>query len=408
MTNRKRHLSRPGPRIILGLIAAVVIAAVYLALRTPPMDVDVAKAVKAPLLVTIDDEGETRVRDIYLVAAPISGELQRIDLEPGDPVVAGQTVIARILPAQPDFLDPRSESETRAQIRALEASVESATARIAQAQADSQLSAADFERTAALYKRGFATRAAYDGARAARDSSLARLEEARGARENARFELRAARARLMPPSSAKSAGKALAIRSPESGSVLRLVQESETMIAAGSTIMELGNPKDIEIVTDLLSSDAVKIRAGSEVLIDHWGGDKPLKGRVRRIEPYGFTKVSALGVEEQRVNVIIDLVDPLAARKNLGHGYRVIARVVEWSGKNVLQVPISALFRDKGQWSVFVMQDGRAQLVPVRVGRMNDERAQIVEGLKAGASVILHPSEKIDDGVAVRLRAGVS
>ena len=408
MTDRKRHLSRPGPRIILGLIAAVVIAAVYLALRTPPMDVDVAKAVKAPLLVTIDDEGETQVRDIYLVAAPISGELQRIDLQPGDPVVAGQTVIARILPAQPDFLDPRSESETRAQIRALEASVESAIARIAQAQADSQLSAADFERTAALYKRGFATRAAYDGARAARDSSVARLEEARGARENARFELRAARARLMPPSSVKSGGKALAIRSPESGSVLRLVQESETMIAAGSTIMELGNPKDIEIVTDLLSSYAVKIRAGSEVLIDHWGGDKPLKGRVRRIEPYGFTKVSALGVEEQRVNVIIDLVDPLAARKNLGHGYRVIVRVVEWSGENILQVPISALFRDKGQWSVFVMQDGRAQLVPVRVGRMNDERAQIVEGLKAGASVILHPSEKIDDGVAVRLRAGVS
>jgi len=408
MTNRKRHLSRPGPRIILGLIAAVVIVAAYLALRTPPIDVDVAKAVKAPLLVTIDDEGETRVRDIYMVAAPISGELQRIDLEPGDPVVAGQTVIARILPAQPDFLDPRSESETRAQIRALQASVESAAARIAQAQADSQLSAADFKRTAALYKRGFATRAAYDGARAARDSSVARLEEARGARENARFELRAARARLMPPSSVKSGGKALAIRSPESGSVLRLVQESETMIAAGSTIMELGNPKDIEIVTDLLSSDAVKIRAGSEVLIDHWGGDKPLKGRVRRIEPYGFTKVSALGVEEQRVNVIIDLVDPLAARKNLGHGYRVIVRVVEWSGENVLQVPISALFRDRGQWSVFVMQDGRAHLVPVRVGRMNDERAQIVEGLKAGASVILHPSEKIDDGVAVRLRAGVS
>tara|TARA_R110002126_G_scaffold3111_6_gene17040 strand:+ start:7909 stop:9135 length:1227 start_codon:yes stop_codon:yes gene_type:complete len=408
MTNRKRHLSRPGPRIILGLIAAVVIVAAYLALRTPPIDVDVAKAVKAPLLVTIDDEGETRVSDIYMVAAPISGELQRIDLEPGDPVVAGQTVIARILPAQPDFLDPRSESETRAQIRALEASVESAAARIAQAQADSQLSTADFERTAALYKRGFATRAAYDGARAARDSRVARLEEARGARENARFELRAARARLMPPSSVKSGGKALAIRSPESGSVLRLVQESATMIAAGSTIMELGNPKDIEIVTDLLSSDAVKIRAGSEVLIDHWGGDKPLKGRVRRIEPYGFTKVSALGVEEQRVNVIIDLVDPLAARKNLGHGYRVIVRVVEWSRENVLQVPISALFRDRGQWSVFVMQDGRAHLVPVRVGRMNDERAQIVEGLKAGASVILHPSEKIDDGVAVRLRAGVS
>jgi len=233
MMEKKHHLSRPGPRIILGLIAAVVIAALFLALRTPPIDVDVAKTVKAPLLVTIDDEGETRIHDIYMVAAPISGELQRVDLEPGDPVVAGKTVIARIMPAQPDFLDPRSEAETRAQIRAFEASVESATARIAQAQADSRLSAADFERTAALYKRGFATRAAYDGARAARDSSAARLEEAMGARENAQFELRAARARLTTPSNSRSGGDALDIRSPESGSVLRVAQESETKIAAG-------------------------------------------------------------------------------------------------------------------------------------------------------------------------------
>jgi len=205
----------------------------------------------------------------------------------------------------------------------------------------------------------------------------------------------------MVPTKGGSGGKALDIRSPESGSVLRVVQESETAIVAGSTILELGDPDDIEIVTDLLSSDAVKIQAGSDVLIDHWGGDKPLQGRVRRIEPYGFTKVSALGVEEQRVNVIIDFVDPLSAHKALG---RVIVRIAEWSGKDVLQVPISALFRDKGQWSVFVMRDGKAILVPVRVGRMNDERAQILEGLEAGMSVILHPSEKIDDGTSVRLR----
>jgi len=400
----KKHLSRPGPRIILGLIAAIVIAAIFLALRTPPIDVDVARAVKAPLLVTIDDEGETRIRDIYMVAAPISGELQRINLDPGDLVVAGQTVVARIMPARPDFLNARSEAETRAQIRSLEANVKSSAARVTQAQADSALAAADFERTAALYKRGFATRSSYDAVSAARDGSAARLAEAKGAREAAQFELRAARARLINPSSGESGGKALDIRSPESGSVLRVVQESETAIVAGSTIMELGDPSDIEIVTDLLSSDAVKIRAGSEVLIDHWGGEKPLKGRVRRIEPYGFTKISALGVEEQRVNVIIDFVDPLSAHKALGHGYRVIVRVAEWSGKNVLQVPISALFRDKGQWSVFVMRDGKTDLVPVKVGRMNDERAQIVEGLDAGLSVILHPSEKIDDGTSVRLR----
>ena len=404
MMMEKHHLSRLGPRIILGLIAVIVIAAIFLALRAPPIDVDVAKVVKAPLLVTIDDEGETRIRDIYMVAAPISGELQRINLDPGDPVVAGQTVVARIMPAQPDFLNPRSEAETRAQIRSLEASLESSAARVAQAQADSALSAANFERTAALYERGFATRSSYDAARAARDSSAARLAESKGAREAAQFELRAARARLMVPTKGGSGGKALDIRSPESGSVLRVVQESETAIVAGSTILELGDPDDIEIVTDLLSSDAVKIQAGSDVLIDHWGGDKPLQGRVRRIEPYGFTKVSALGVEEQRVNVIIDFVDPLSAHKALGHGYRVIVRIAEWSGKDVLQVPISALFRDKGQWSVFVMRDGKAILVPVRVGRMNDERAQILEGLEAGMSVILHPSEKIDDGTSVRLR----
>ena len=400
----KKHLSRPGPRVLIGLIAAVIIIAVFFALRTPPLDVDVAEAVEAPLLVTIDDEGETRVRDIYVVAAPISGELQRVDLEAGDPVVAGQTVVARIMPAQPDFLNSRNEAEVRAQIKALEASVQSSAARIGQAEADRKLAAANFSRIDALYERGFATRTAHDAARAARDSSAARLTEARGAMNAARFELRAARARLIAPSSSKTSGSALAVRSPESGSVLRVVQESQATVAVGTPIMELGDPSDIEIVSDLLSSDAVKIKPGSAVLIDNWGGDKPLKGKVKLIEPFGFTKISALGVEEQRVNVIIDFVDRRIARERLGHGYRVIVRVVEWSGDKVLQVPISGLFRDKGQWSVFIMRGGEAHLVPVAVGRMNDERAQITKGLEAGDEVILHPSEKIEDGRSVRLR----
>ena len=400
----KKHLSRPGPRVLIGLVVAVIIIAVFFALRTPPLDVDVAEAVEAPLLVTIEHEGETRVRDIYVIAAPISGELQRVDLEAGDPVVAGQTVVARIMPAQPDFLNSRNEAEVRAQIKALEASVQSSAARIGQAEADRKLAAANFSRIDALYERGFATRTAHDAARAARDSSAARLTEARGAMDATRFELRAARARLIVPSASKASGSALAVRSPESGSVLRVIQESRATVTVGTPIMELGNPSDIEIVSDLLSGDAVKIKPGSAVLIDNWGGDKPLKGKVKLIEPFGFTKISALGVEEQRVNVIIDFVDPRIARERLGHGYRVIARVVEWSGDNVLQVPISALFRDKGQWSVFVMRGGEAHLVPVAVGRMNDERAQITKGLEAGDEVILHPSEKIEDGRSVRLR----
>jgi len=400
------HLNRLGPRILIGLILAVLAVAIFFALRSPPIDVDVAAVTRGPMLVTIKDEGETRVRDMFVISAPINGRLMRIDLDAGDPVVAGKTVVARIMPAQPDFLNSRSEAETRAQIRSLEAAVQSSAARIAQAEADRKLAANDFERVDALYGRGFATKAAQDAARAARDSSAARLTEAREAAEAARFDLRAARARMIAPTSStsKNGSEILSVYSPESGSVLRLTHESEAPISAGTPVIEIGNPADIEIVTDLLSSDAVKIKPGSRVLIENWGGDKPLTGKVQRIEPFGFTKISALGVEEQRVNVIIDFTDPLAARQRLGHGYRVIVKVVEWEGKNVLQAPISALFRDKGQWSVFVMRDGKAELVPVQIGRMNGEHVQILAGLKADDQVILHPSEKIDDGTRIRLR----
>ncbi|WP_417621995.1 efflux RND transporter periplasmic adaptor subunit [Parasphingorhabdus sp.] len=397
------HLNRLGPRIIIGIIFVILAIAIYFAMRSPPIDVDVAKVNEGPMLVSINDEGETRVRDMFVVSAPINGQLLRVDLDAGDPVVAGQTIVARIMPAQPDFLNPRSAAETQAQIQALRAAVQSSTARIAQAEADRKLAAANFERVDALHQRGFATKTAHDASRAARDSSAARLTEARKGAESARAELKAARARLMAPSTRPS-GQSLAVFSPESGSVLRLTHESETPISAGTPVVEIGNPADIEIVTDLLSSDAVKIKPGSRVIIENWGGDKPLTGKVQRIEPFGFTKISALGVEEQRVNVIIDFADPLAARQRLGHGYRVIVKVVEWEGKNVLQAPVSALFRDKGQWSVFVMRSGKAWLVPVKIGRMNDEHAQILEGLAAGAEVILHPSEKIEDKTRVRLR----
>ncbi|WP_417615202.1 efflux RND transporter periplasmic adaptor subunit [Parasphingorhabdus sp.] len=398
-----KHLNRLGPRILIGLIIVVLALAIFFSMRSPPIDVDVAAVTKGPMLVTINDEGETRVRNMFVISAPINGRLMRVNLDAGDPVIAGKTVVARIMPAQPDFLNARNEAETRAQIKSLEAAVQSSTARVTQAEADRKLAAANFERIDALYGRGFATKTAQDAARAARDSSAARLTEARGAAESARFELRAAQARLMAPTASSS--NILSVYSPESGSVLRLTHESETPISAGTPVVEIGNPADIEIVTDLLSSDAVKIKPGSRVLIENWGGEKPLTGKVQRIEPFGFTKISALGVEEQRVNVIIDFADPLAARQRLGHGYRVIVKIVEWEGRNIVQAPISALFRDKGQWSVFVMRGGKAVIVPVETGRMNDEQAQILKGLQTGEEVILHPSEKIDDGTRIRVRA---
>lgn len=213
----------------------------------------------------------------------------------------------------------------------------------------------------------------------------------------------AARANLVTPNSER-ASATLAVRSPTSGTVMRVSRESEATVAAGTPLVELGDPRDLEIVTDLLSADAIRLPPGARVLIENWGGTTPLNGRVRRIEPFGFTKISALGVEEQRVNVIIDITDPPEKWAKLGHGYRVIIRVVEWESTNAPQLPISALFRDKGKWAVFAVQNGRAKLVPVTIGRMNDEQAVLLGGLKKGAVVILHPSEKISDDARVKAR----
>jgi HlyD family secretion protein len=399
----KRSFLRPGPLAISLLIAAVVIGALYLAIRKPPYQVDLAKVTQGPMTVTIDDEGETRVHDLYVVAAPINGRLTRIELEAGDPVVAGQTVVARITPMDPDFLDRRNEARVRAQIQSLDAVIASSSMRIEQARAARDLAVQEQGRLKSLFDRGFATRAALDRANASVAQSSAAYSEAVRATEAARFDRDAARANLVTPESQRS-GRVLEVRSPVSGSVMRLPRESESAVAAGTPLIEIGNPGDLEVVTDLLSADAVRLQPGARVLIDNWGGAKSLNGRVRRIEPFGFTKISALGVEEQRVNVIIDISDPPELWSKLGHGYRVIVRAVEWESTNALQLPVSALFRDKGKWAVFAVENGRAKLVPVKIGRMNDERAELLGALKKGASVILHPSEKISDNARVEQR----
>jgi HlyD family secretion protein len=397
-------LLRPGPAALSILIVAVVVGAIYLAIRKPPYQVDLAQVSRGPMTVTIDDEGETRVRDLYVVAAPINGRLNRIELEAGDPVFAGRTVVARMTPADPDFLDMRTETRIRAQAQAMDAAMASSAMRIDQARAASDLAAQELGRTSALFKRGFATRASLDRAIANRTQAQAALDEAIRATQAARFDRDAARASLMSPLGGRTSGKRLDVRAPISGTVMRLPRESEATVPAGSPLVELGDPRKLEIVTDLLSADAVLISPGSRVLIDNWGGGKPLNGRVRRVEPYGFTKISALGVEEQRVNVIIDIIDPPALWARLGHGYRVIVRVIAWQGVDALQVPISALFRDSGGWAVFSVQNGRAALIPVKIGHMNDDDAEVIGGLNSGSVVILHPSEKISNGTRVKSR----
>lgn len=400
----KSKLLRPGPAALTILIVAVVIAALYFAIRKPPYQVDLAQVTRGPMMVTIDDEGETRVRDLYVVATPINGRLTRIELEAGDPVIAGRTIVARIAPLDPDFLDRRNEGRIRAQIQALDALLASSSMRIEQARAVRDLAAQEQRRLEVLFNRGFATRAALDRANASVSQSSAAYSEAVRATQAARFDRDAAHANLITPESQRSGGRMLEVRTPVSGAVMRLPRESESAVAAGTPLIEIGDPSDLEIVTDLLSADAVRLKTGARVLIDNWGGEKPLNGRIRRIEPYGFTKISALGVEEQRVNVIIDITDPQGLWTKLGHGYRVIVRVVEWESVDVLQLPVSALFRDQGKWAVFIVDDGLARLQPVRIGKINDERAEVLDGLKEESEVILHPSEKISDGVRVEKR----
>ena len=398
------RISRPGPKALTAIVIAVIVVAVLFLLRTPPKEIEIGEVTRGAMTVAIEDEGETRVRDMFVVAAPITGRMLRNPLEPGDPVIAGQTVVARLAPANSDFLDPASERQLQAQIKALQANIATMRARVTQSAADKRLTSAQHDRVAELHNRGFATDAALDEARAARDRSAADLVAANRAMEAAQFELTAARARLSGPGARPGARDVHSVLAPESGSVLRLVQESEATVSVGSPLIEIGNPGQMEVVTDLLSTDAVQIKPGDPVSMERWGGE-PLRGKVRIVEPYGFLKISALGVEEQRVNVIIDFTDPKEKWSQLGHGYRVIVRVLIWSGEDVLQVPISALFRDQGQWSVFTVEGGDARLVPVKIGRMNDEHAQILEGLDEGDTVILHPSEKIADGISVRERS---
>jgi HlyD family secretion protein len=400
---RSRYF-RPGPTVLVLLIAAIVAAALYLSIRKPPYQVDLAPVTRGPLTVTIDDEGETRVHDLYVVSAPINGRVLRIELEAGDPVVAGETVVARMVPADSDFLDPRSEARVREQVRALDDVVASSASRVAQARAARTLALQEQGRINALFKRGFATRASLDRANAAVAEANAGLSQASQSAEAASHDRDAARANLMTPRGGSAPGKVLAVRSPVSGTVMRLPRESETTVLAGAPLIELGNPRDLEIVTDLLSADAVRIKPGASVRIENWGEAKPLKAKVRRIEPYGFTKISALGVEEQRVNVIIDITDPPAVWGRLGHGYRVIVRIAEWESPDSLQLPVSALFREKGAWAVFAVEGGKARLMPVQVGRMNNETAEVLGGIAKGAEVILHPSEKITDGARVARR----
>jgi HlyD family secretion protein len=377
------------------------------AFRTEPVPVDIAPVQRAPMQVTVDVEGETRIAEIYEVAAPIRGVVRRSPVRVGDAVTAGETVIAMIDPAASDPLDPRSRVQAEATAREAEAGLNMARSTLRQAREELDLAQSEYRRAKELVERGVATLTRLETAEQTLGMSQAAQEAAISNLERAKSVLDRARATLIEPGTDPGAQAecCLRITAPVDGRVLDIEVISERPVAAGTRLLSIGAPDDLEIVADVLSTDAVRLEIGDRAIVERWGGADVLEARVSRIEPSGYTKVSALGIEEQRVDVVFDLISPVTQRPSLGHGFAVYLRVVEWESDDVLQIPLSALFRQDGKWAVFVAEDGTSRLRSVEIGRMNDLSAEILNGLSASDEVLVHPNERIEDGIpVVRLR----
>jgi HlyD family secretion protein len=391
--------------VIWGVLLAVLAGGVAYALRPQPMAVDLAEVDRGVLRVTIDEEGEARVADVYTLYAPLNGWLLRIDAEAGDPVQANQTQLAMIEPAPPEFLDVRTEAESLAAVDAAEAARALAQAELQRAEADLAFAESDLERSRLLRGQGNIPQRAMDDAERSflvADATVATAQAALAVRES---ELQQARSRLLSRQEiAERSGtcECVPVTAPVSGEVLRVMRESEGVVAAGTPLLEIGNPHNMEVVVDLLSEDAVTIEPGQPAIVTGWGGPD-LAAVARRIEPFGRTEVSALGIEEQRVDVVLDLTDPPEAWHRLGHGYRVDVRLILFEAE-VVRLPIGALFRSGDGWAVFVADEGTARLQPVEIGGRNDLHVEVTGGVEAGHQVVLYPGSEIADGVAIEPR----
>jgi HlyD family secretion protein len=397
---RKRKWRRAIKRTVYTLVAAAIVAGVVYAALPKPVPVEQAPAARDTFVVTVDEDGKTRVKDRYVVSAPLSGNLARIELRPGDEVKQGD-VLARIVPSRAPLLDARSKSQAQAQVAGAAAGIKQVQAQIQRAEAALDYAKKEAIRYRALVKEGAAGQMELDRMLLEERARQAELTSAQFGEKVAKHELRMARAALGHYEAADD-DEALTVTSPVNGRVLKVIHESEGVIAAGAPLIELGDPKALEIVVDVLTSDAVAIRPGSPATVEEWGG-VPLQAVVRLVEPSAFTRMSALGVEEQRVNAVIDLTVPYETWKELGDGYRVEARVQVYRSEDAVVVPQSALFRSGGSWATFVVEQNIAKLRSVRLGRRNDTNAEVVEGLSVGENVIVHPNDQVVDGVEVEL-----
>ena len=401
MTAQQRRL------LLWSVLGGTILVALFAVFRTQAVPVDIETISLDTLVVTVDEEGETRVRDIFVLSAPVSGRMLRIEAEAGDAVIADETIIAQIEPVDPAFLDFRSEAQAQSAVRAAESGKTLAQAEVDQWQAELDFARAELDRAHELIADNTISQRDLDSAEKNQRTAKATYATKIAALQVRIFELERARAQLMSPAEARQKREdcvCVPILSPVDGQILRIINESEGVVSAGEALLEIGNPTDLEIIVDLLSADAVKVAAGQRVIIEGWGGDTSLSGRVRRVEPFGFTKVSALGIEEQRVNVIIDLITPPEQWDRLGHGYQVDLQIVLWESSEIITLPLTALFRDGDEWAVFVETDGYAQHRQVVLGKRNGLKAQITAGLEVGDNVIMYPSDAIIDDARVTQR----
>jgi HlyD family secretion protein len=385
----------------MGITSAVLLAIAALivyGLLPSPILVETADVRRGSFQVTVDEEGQTRVRDRFVLSSPVPGRLIRVELEDGDPVQKGQ-VLAQVDPLP---LSQREREEIYARVKAAEANSRQAKAREAHAREDREQARRDRYRAERLSQNGVISSQALDQARNADVTAAKELEAAVYGVQVADSEVQVARAGLVGINEGSGKPRRLiGLRSPVDGKVLRVIEESERVVQGGTPILAVGEPKRLEIVTDVLSTDAVNIKPGALVLLEGWGGDHPIRARVRVVEPAGFTKISALGVEEQRVNVISDFVDPPGP---LGDGYRVECKFITWTGEDLLKVPLGAVFRRGQGWGAFVVDAGRARLRDIKIGHRNESEVEILSGLAEGQQVILHPSNALRDGARVRTK----
>ena len=394
-------------RILLVLFIAAIAVAIWYSFQPQPVPVDISTVEKGMLRVTVNEDGKTRIKDYYIVASPLSGRLTRIALRPGDDVYSGETLIATIEPMDPSLLDPRSRAEAEAREKAAEARFKQSKTAKVKAEKEMQNAESRMGRMKAASLKNAVNEDELDRAVLQYNTRAEDYRSANFAIEIAKFELEQAKAawiRTKTEDGSPSTVGQFEIKSPITGRVLRVFQESAKVVQPGNRLVELGDPQDLEVVIDVLSSDAVKIEPGNRVLLEQWGGEKPLDGRVRLIEPSAFTKISALGVEEQRVNVVVDFKMPQSKQETLGDGFRMEARIVIWEKNDVLKVPTSALFRNDNNWYVFVIEEGKAATRKLQIGQRNGLEAEILEGLSENERIIVHPSDQVTEGVQVVAR----